>query len=304
MRITTIHLRIIYIISFIAVGLATFAQENATYQVAYSDYNITPIEGGWMLLQEPVSNGTINSNVITTNISNAAFPTASLAIKHAGRTNYYSVQNGATTWLGFSELSQNYVFKNSTFNSYFQQEVSDSLIGNFGNFSYYKKSTPLSVGVFQLASKSYLNVQNVKTIEIISEIKPNILTKVRNTNSFYQSGSQLPFLEYISDTLRTQNTQRVIEFVLYNNGIVTKIECTKINPSIIYPNPTSGIFNLTNNTGEEGFVKIVNLTGELLLEMRVTDSQSVINVSGLNSGIYILEFKTKKTTQSTKLLKQ
>lgn len=304
MKITSIQIRIILFITFIVVGLVTYAQDKATYQVAYSDYQITSIEGGWMLVQEPVSNGTINSNVITANISNAAFPIASLAINHAGRTNYYSVQNGVSTWLGFSELSQNYVFKNSTFNSFYQQEVSDSLMGNFGNFSYYKKSTPLSNGQFQMASKNYLNVQNVQTVEVITENKPFLLTKIRNTNSFYQNGSQLPFLEYISDTLRTQNTQRIIEFVLYNNGIVSKIEDTKINPSNIYPNPTSGLFNFTNNTGEEGILKIINLTGELLFEMRVTDSKSVIDVSGLNTGVYIMEFNTEKTIQSTKLLKQ
>ena len=46
MKITTIHIRIILIITFISVGLVTFAQEKATYQVAYSDSIITPIEGG------------------------------------------------------------------------------------------------------------------------------------------------------------------------------------------------------------------------------------------------------------------
>jgi hypothetical protein len=92
--------------------------------------------------------------------------------------------------------------------------------------------------------------------------------------------------------------------VLYNNGIVSKIEETKLQPSSVYPNPTDGIFTFINPTGAEGVLKIINLTGVLQREILSNESKSIIDISDLNAGIYFLEFKTEKCRQTIKIQKQ
>jgi hypothetical protein len=53
----------------------------------------------------------------------------------------------------------------------------------------------------------------------------------------------------------------------------------------IFPNPTSGIVNITGLT-QPAEVKIYSLQGQLLKSLRQV--QSGINVSDLSSGVYII----------------
>lgn len=293
------HLTILLLISTIVT-----AQTNVIYQVAYPDSQIVEVPGGWKLEKEPETVMETTSNVMLNEIKNSAFPTASIAVDHVGKTFYYAINDGVTSWLGFSELSQNYVFKSAKFTSFYDYEVTDSLEGNFGKFSYYKKSKPLKTGAFQIGMKNYKNIQNVETIEIFKEFTPDSLLKIRKCNSFYINNSQLPLLEYVYDTLITENSKRIIEFVIYNSDLTLKIEKQKEDSFLVFPNPFNSGFNLHNSSGKNGIARIMSISGEELFLQNIISPNTRIETPGLASGIYILEFRTDKTAQSIKLVKK
>ena len=66
----------------------------------------------------------------------------------------------------------------------------------------------------------------------------------------------------------------------------------------IYPNPAYGILNIENATGEVLTLSIYSLTGRQIIENRIQDGTTVINIDHLDAGIYFVRYLTE-----SKLLK-
>lgn len=71
----------------------------------------------------------------------------------------------------------------------------------------------------------------------------------------------------------------------------------------VYPNPGEGIFNLKGNS-EEGVVSVYDVTGRMLLRKNVVEEHFSIDLTGENSGIYILEYTTRENVFRVKLVRK
>lgn len=67
----------------------------------------------------------------------------------------------------------------------------------------------------------------------------------------------------------------------------------------IYPNPTSGILNIKNTSGEKIILSIYTLTGQMILENRIQEGTEVINLENLDSGIYFVRYLTESHLMKT-----
>lgn len=68
----------------------------------------------------------------------------------------------------------------------------------------------------------------------------------------------------------------------------------------IYPNPAENILNI--EPSESGFVKILDITGRVILSQEHAGNKSLtIDISALNPGIYLIETGTSDTTKFIKL---
>lgn len=96
----------------------------------------------------------------------------------------------------------------------------------------------------------------------------------------------------------------------YGNGI-WKQSITDINVSVqdykksdkslkIYPNPASNYIHVSTNSNKARF-KIIDMVGNELMSGGV-NSNNEINISGIQSGVYILFIQIDKNVQTTKLL--
>ncbi|MCR5050910.1 MAG: T9SS type A sorting domain-containing protein [Paludibacteraceae bacterium] len=56
----------------------------------------------------------------------------------------------------------------------------------------------------------------------------------------------------------------------------------------VYPNPTADIITVEGMDGDQT-IRIYSLNGQLISASRTSDGNAVINVSGLNSGDYLLQ---------------
>jgi hypothetical protein len=73
---------------------------------------------------------------------------------------------------------------------------------------------------------------------------------------------------------------------------------------LFYPNPTSAIiyFDFTDNKIE--LIKIFDLTGKTIIEKAEIQQNETIDLSGFESGIYLISIQTDKEIFTTKIVKQ
>ena len=71
----------------------------------------------------------------------------------------------------------------------------------------------------------------------------------------------------------------------------------------VYPNPSNGIFHLTNNLNNEFTSSVYTLSGELILNKNAANSSVIIDLSDKPNGIYILRIRDKNNAYIQKLVK-
>jgi PKD repeat protein len=67
----------------------------------------------------------------------------------------------------------------------------------------------------------------------------------------------------------------------------------------VYPNPTYGLLNIENATGENITLSIYTLTGQQLIESRTSAGTSQINLESLEAGIYFVRYITESQAVKT-----
>lgn len=73
----------------------------------------------------------------------------------------------------------------------------------------------------------------------------------------------------------------------------------------IYPNPTSSVLNINVKTENSYQYTLTDLTGKQVLSGAVSNLESKVDLSGLNSAIYILNIKQNNNTiESYKIVKK
>ncbi|MFV0304060.1 MAG: fibronectin type III domain-containing protein [Moheibacter sp.] len=76
-----------------------------------------------------------------------------------------------------------------------------------------------------------------------------------------------------------------------------------INAINIYPNPVKDLLNISTKS-EINEILIFDLTGNLITKQEIHSKQGKVNVSNLNSGVYILKIITDTTVKSVKIIKK
>jgi len=91
--------------------------------------------------------------------------------------------------------------------------------------------------------------------------------------------------------------------ITVNPCIPTSIIENKQNSFSIYPNPSQGVFTLNlNDENLNSTVSVRSITGQLLQEIQVLNSQQQFNISELESGIYFISIPTKSGIVSKKII--
>jgi hypothetical protein len=81
--------------------------------------------------------------------------------------------------------------------------------------------------------------------------------------------------------------------------------CTKVPGLKIYPNPTDGIFTVEmNNLNNSGTITISNLLGEVMIKTSYKNSgMTMLNISRLKQGFYLIQVNDGKSSITQKILK-
>ena len=92
------------------------------------------------------------------------------------------------------------------------------------------------------------------------------------------------------------------------DNLITSTSSVKIKKNLfsLYPNPASDFVflktDLANNS--EATLNIYNIIGELARTEKLKSNQEKINIGDLNCGVYMLEIKSKESSEKQKLIIQ
>lgn len=101
-------------------------------------------------------------------------------------------------------------------------------------------------------------------------------------------------------TITPHSAALVDNLVLEPNLAVNDVDAVKVS---VYPNPVVNELNITaKETIKE--VKIFSANGQLVQAAKASGNSSVINMSALKSGIYIVQVVTQKGVQTVKVVKK
>ena len=96
-----------------------------------------------------------------------------------------------------------------------------------------------------------------------------------------------------------------LDNIFISNSVSTNEFAIEDMNVLVYPNPSSGIFNfITKQIDGSLQVSVLNIQGQVVYENNMTDGSScgMIDLSGLSKGIYLLKFTTEKFVHLEKIM--
>lgn len=72
----------------------------------------------------------------------------------------------------------------------------------------------------------------------------------------------------------------------------------------IYPNPTTNVLNIKLNNTEIKKAQLFDVNGKQILDMKLQSELTVVDISNLNSGIYLLKIESVKNTFIKRIVKE
>lgn len=114
------------------------------------------------------------------------------------------------------------------------------------------------------------------------------------TNTFIEQFTDLDVIVFVQDYA----TKEIMNSAVASQQLSsTSFEVAKIK---VFPNPSNGIFTIDTTLPTE--IKVVDITGKEVYAASNLTSQSSINVSNLQQGVYLLKMKNELGEQTEKII--
>ena len=113
------------------------------------------------------------------------------------------------------------------------------------------------------------------------------------------------FIEQVSDLeviifIQNPTTKEIMQSVTATNAL--SLEDNAIAKVKLYPNPASNSIQFANV--QDATIMITDVTGKVVLQSAGVDENSIINVSHLNAGIYLVNIKNELMNETVKFVKK
>jgi hypothetical protein len=71
----------------------------------------------------------------------------------------------------------------------------------------------------------------------------------------------------------------------------------------VYPNPTESEINITQSGNEQLQIKLMNITGKVLVKITTSEKTNTINIANYSDGIYLIEIQNERGVVTHKVIK-
>jgi hypothetical protein len=243
----------------------------------------------------------------------------------AVRRDYYGVTAITSLWIDGGEYSTSnnqatlttHVNTEATKTGYFGLTANRNLSG--GNALVNYTITPYLTGSFVLHAAVIEKVttgnvgSNGETSfkHVMMKMVPNASGTTINTTAGTPISGQIT--ASLANTFIEENSD--LEVILFIQNAATKeimqsfkatdalsLEDNALAKVKLYPNPASNNIRFTNI--QEATIMITDVTGKVVLQTEGVDENSIINVSNLNSGIYLVNIKNESMNETIKFVKK
>ena len=116
------------------------------------------------------------------------------------------------------------------------------------------------------------------------------------TGAFIEENTDLEVILF----LQNATTKEIMQSFQATNAL--SLEENAVAKVKLYPNPASNNIRFANL--EDATIKITDITGKVVLQLEGVDENSIINVSDLNSGIYLVNIKNELMNETIKFVKK
>jgi hypothetical protein len=205
---------------------------------------------------------------------------------------------------------------------------------NTGSTSFTALATPTSVITYSVIGTDVNGCYDVKYFTLGPAGSPSISASssanticINGTATLTASGSAINSYTWSGNTSTTSiavvspSTTTTYTVVGYDSNkcygtytltqIVDPCVGVKENSSnsygaVIYPNPTTGGFNISMSTVSENMsIELYNIMGDLLHSQSITDSKTAIDISKLSNGVYLAKIKEgSQVIETMRVIKQ
>ena len=141
-----------------------------------------------------------------------------------------------------------------------------------------------------------------------SDIIANNANTIRSTYEFWGGStgdlttSFIPFVFNNELVIRRAKSIQ-LSYAQYNDTILQNL-LPQINSIGVYPNPSNGIFYITTHDSTLKSWAITDLNGRILKQNENSFQSSVVDITELSIGIYILKVSTDNSTNISKIIKR
>ena len=144
------------------------------------------------------------------------------------------------------------------------------------------------------------NTSSKEAVDFTAEINDSktIITITPNDNLSYETTCVIT----IQDVESLNNIPIEISSVSFTTEILEKINAIITNEINIFPNPSNGIIQISSNN-DFSSVTIINIFGKIVYQTENdNDKTEIIDISGINAGIYIVQIKSNNNNIAYKKL--
>ena len=121
-------------------------------------------------------------------------------------------------------------------------------------------------------------------------------------NSTFTATMNATELELVGEGL---NLTKIDNMSLSSESIAASInESENNNDLLLYPNPSSGIFQISDFKYQIADLKVINVLGKCVFQSTINNNQSTINLSSFAKGIYFVEIRTEAGVVNKKVVVQ
>ncbi|CAM4442403.1 T9SS type A sorting domain-containing protein [Flavobacterium terrigena] len=168
-----------------------------------------------------------------------------------------------------------------------------SVLGTMGTGWYNSNRTPLTSGT---------DCDNCVGAQWTG-INTTFLTKSYSLAALNTETNVIFRIVFISDGGVTKLGIKVDDFVI--NGVLSaeSFEANQIN---VFPNPSTGIFNIGFGNLNPNKIEVYDISGKLIMQknkLQVSDNQTNIDLSNASNGVYFVKISTENNTITKRIIK-
>jgi hypothetical protein len=156
---------------------------------------------------------------------------------------------------------------------------------NTADTVYHKIRTPYN-SVPATVTDNYYAQGQVSLVKLSSDVNPNM------------AGTYHEIFEAVDGSLNTAHKTRVVIVGDFNSS-VNRLYTSVLN---IFPNPAASVLNLQIPTGTAGNVHIMSMDGKIVLDLHNVNATSVIDISSIQNGVYMIQFTNGEQLSTARLL--